>query len=196
MKPVRLSSLVSLLALALVSSSCNPASTQSTGHQARVKEQIRLALEWVILDEEPGSFILFESRGHEGWIQMLLADEKHVEFDFPLTIRLAPGQPQPLYYEPVSALPDIPDAEEQNPFTEEQVTRLQAVLKTYHLSPYIVREASKNTNGAIVGAIESLTFRVPISSADKIENLLPELFAAVHGIEAITTLDIQTGNNR
>ncbi|MGB0582442.1 MAG: hypothetical protein ACPGVU_22345, partial [Limisphaerales bacterium] len=158
-----------------------------------VREQIRPVLHWLQSEGEPGSHVVFECRDHEAWIQMQLRDGGEVEFDFPFSIRSAPGQAGPMDYERVSELPEIADAEETRPFDNRQVAAVRAVLQTLGLAPNILRMLSRNPDGEPVGAIESLTFRVPVTATEMFEQLIPALFQAVHGVENLGHLEIQTG---
>jgi hypothetical protein len=128
---------------------------------------------------------------------MLLVNDRELEFDFPIRVRRPEGQSGPLFYEPVDTLPELTSAEEQKPFSDEQVVKLRTVLKGYDVTPYSLKMVTKNTNGVVVGATESVTFRIPVAAAtEQLQRLLPDLFSAVHGVDAITSLDLQTGNNK
>jgi hypothetical protein len=158
-----------------------------------VREQIRPVLHWLQSEGQPGSFVVFECRDHEAWIQMQLCEGGEVEFDFPFLIRSAPGQAGPMNYERVDELPDIADAEETRPFDNRQIASAQAVLQTLGLASNIRGVESRNPDGEPVGTIESLAFRVPVTATEMFERLIPALFEAVHGVENLGHLEIQTG---
>ena len=158
-----------------------------------VREQIHPVLHWLQSEGQPGSFVVFECRDHDAWIQMQLCDGGDVEFDFPFLIRSAPGQAGPMNYERVDELSDIADAEETRPFDNRQITSAQAVLQTLGLASNIRKVESRNSDGEPVGAIESLAFRVPVAATEMFEQLIPALFEAVHGVKNLGHLEIQTG---
>ncbi len=158
-----------------------------------VREQIRPVLHWLQSEGQPGSFVAFECPDHDAWIQMQLCDGGDVEFDFPFLIRSAPGQAGPVNYERVDELPEIADAEETMPFDNRQIAAVQAVLQPLGLASNIRRVESRNSDGEPVGAIESLAFRVPVNATEMFEQLIPALFEAVHGVENLGHLEIQTG---
>ena len=158
-----------------------------------VREQIRPVLHWLQSEGVPGSHVIFECRDHEAWIQMQLRDGGEVEFDFPFSIRTAPGQAGPMDYERVDELPEIADAEETRPFDDRQTAAVRAVLKPLGLTPCLLRVLSRNPGGKPVGAIESLAFRVPVAATEMFEQLIPALFEAVHGVKNLGHLEIQTG---
>jgi hypothetical protein len=164
--------------------------------EAPVRQQIRSALQWLQSEDEPGFFVIFEIPNHPGYVQMVMTGEKDMEFDFPVTIRQLPTVTGDSPYERVSELPDIPGAKQESLLDDGQLKRLLAVLPKHGLSPHMLRLACKDADGVVVGAMESLVFRVPVTAADMFERLIPALFAAVHGIESIVSLKIETGNIR
>ncbi len=164
--------------------------------EAPVRQQIRSVLQWLQSEGEPGSFVVFEIHNHPGYVQMAMTDDKDMEFDFPVTILQLPTATGDSRFERVAELPDIPGAKEEKMLDDGQLKRLLAVLPAHGLSPHMLRLASENSNGVVVGAMESLTFRVPVTATEVFERLIPALFAAVHGIENISNLKIETGNNK
>ena len=160
-----------------------------------VRQQIRSVIHWLQAKGEPGIFVVFEICKHPVYVQMVMTDERSMEFDFPVTIRQLPSATGNLMYERVSDLPNILGAKEDNLFDDEQLKCLLNILQNYNLSPNILRLASKDENGAFIGAMESLSFCIPVTETDIFEQLIPAVFSDVHGIDNCITLKIETGKN-
>jgi hypothetical protein len=164
--------------------------------EAPVRQQIRSTLQWLQSEGKPGTFVIFEVKNHSDYVQMAMTDGQQMEFDFPAIICQLPNVAGGSRYERVSELPDIPGAKYEKLLDDEKLKRLLAVLPKLGLSPQMLRLASKGADGVAVGAMESVTFRVPVNATATFELLIPTLFKAVHGIENLHSLTIETGNSR